>query len=368
MIELMEQLELCNECEACQQVCPTYTTSQNIDFSPIGRIRAARKILSGEEVTAQTIESIYTCLECYLCTNICPYKIDVSEIVHQSRVELVKRKLAPPEEHSKVLEGIQRLGNSAGGDPSKNLDWLPEEFSRHESNTLLYAGCLASYLVKDAAASSYLVLKKLGVDFMVLPDEGCCGIYFRDVGRLDLAQEKFAENTARFKKLGINKIITVCAGCYLCFKHFYPELLGNTDFEVVHIVQLLPSVLKEAGIKVKPKGIEVTYQDPCHLGRREGIYGIYDEPREALELCGVKIIELAENRENAPCCGGGAGVRSVNRGLCLNITSTTLNQAMANTILTSCSFCQFNFNYAARKTASDKKIAYFTEVILQALS
>lgn len=365
MKELMEQIALCNECEACQQVCPTYRVNQDVVFSPIGRIRAAGTIFSDGEVTPQMMESVYTCLECSLCTDSCPYEIDVSEIVHQSRVKLAKRELGPPEAHSKVLAGIQKVGNSVNGDPAKNLDWLPEEPSGHESSTLFYAGCLASYLVKDAAASAYLVLRKLGVDFMVLPNEGCCGIYFKDVGRLDLAREKFAENSDRFKKLGINRIITVCAGCYQCFKRFYPELLGKSDFDVVHVAELLPSRLKEAGIKVVPKGLEVTYQDSCRMGRSEGIY---QEPREALELCGVKVIELAQNRGNAPCCGGGAGVRTVNRELCLNIASQTLNQAPAGTILTACSFCQFNFNYAVHKTASDKKIAYFTEVILQALS
>jgi len=365
MSALMEQIALCNECEACQQVCPTYLVNQDITFSPIGRIRAAKTILSGEEVTPQMMESIYTCLECSLCTASCPYEIDVSEIVHQSRVELAEKKLGPPEVHNKVLAGLQTLGNSVNGDPAKNLDWLPEEPSGHESSTLLYAGCLASYLVKDAAASAYLVLKKLGVDFMVLPDEGCCGIYYTDVGLLDLAREKFTENTDRFKKLGIDRIITVCAGCYHCLKRLYPELLGKKDFEVVHIAELLPSKLKEAGIKPAPKGIEVTYQDPCRLGRGEGLY---DEPREALKLCGVKVIEPPQTREDAACCGGGAGVRTVNRDLCLNIAGGILKDAPASTVVTSCSFCNFNFSYTARKTASDKKIAYFTEVILQALS
>ena len=83
MTELIDQPALCDECEACQEVCPTYRANQNIDFSPIGRIRAARKIFPGEKVTPQMIESIYTCLECSLCTNICPYDIDVSEIVRK---------------------------------------------------------------------------------------------------------------------------------------------------------------------------------------------------------------------------------------------------------------------------------------------
>jgi len=277
----------------------------------------------------------------------------------------VIRGLGPLKEHNSVVEGIQRLGNSVNGDPAKRLDWLPEEFPNRESSTLFFAGCLASYLVKDAAASSYLLLKKLGVDFMILRDEGCCGLYYLWVGDMNLTREKFEQNAERFKQLGIKRLIVDCAGCYDCFARFYPQVLGGKDFEVVHIAQLLPSLLKEKGIKVENKVTEVTYHDPCGLGRLEGVY---DEPRQALELCGIKVNELAENRENAPCCGGGAAVRAAFRDMCLKIAGGILDQAPASPIVTPCSFCQFNLGYAARKTASDKKIAYLTEVILNAIS
>ena len=53
MTELTESLELCNECGAYLQVCLTYKVTQNEDFSPIGRIKAARKIFQGAEATPQ---------------------------------------------------------------------------------------------------------------------------------------------------------------------------------------------------------------------------------------------------------------------------------------------------------------------------
>jgi len=365
MTGLMKSLELCDECGLCLEGCPTYKATQNDQFSPIGRIKAARKLFQSEEVTPQMIESIYNCPECHLCSSVCPYDIDVPEMVTQSRIELVRRGLGPLERQNIIIEGIQRLGNAVNGDPARRLDWLHEEFPTHESSTLFFIGCLASYLVKAVATSSYLLLKKLGVDFMILADEGCCGIYYHEVGKLDRTREKFEENTDRFKKLGIKRVIVACSGCYHCFKRLYPQLLGGIDFEVVHIIQLLPSLLKERGIKMEPKGTEVTYHDPCRLGRLEGFY---DEPRQALELCGVKVNEIPENRENALCCGAGAAVRSVYRDLSLKIATNLLDQAPVSPIVTPCPFCQFNLSYTIHKTGGNQKIAYITETILKALT
>lgn len=365
MTGITEILEQCSECGVCLDVCPTYIITQNEVLSPVGRIKAARTIFGGEEVSPETAESIYSCPQCHLCHDACPYDINVPEIVSQSRIELAKKGAGPLEGHNKVIDGLRKLGNAANGDPSRRLDWLSEEPPTVESSTLFFAGCLASYLVKDAAASSYQLLKKLGVDFMLLPDEGCCGIYYFEAGRLDLAREKFEENAGKFKKLGIKRIITVCAGCYHCFKYFYPRLLGEVDFEVVHIIQLLPSLLKEKGIKIENSGLEVTYHDPCRLGRVEGFY---NEPREALEICGVKVNELPQNRENAPCCGAGGAVRSVYRDLSFKLASKILGQAPVSPIVTPCAFCNFNLSYTARKTGSGKEIAYISEPILEALS
>jgi len=64
--------------------------------------------------------------------------------------------------------------------------------------------------------------------------------------------------------------------------------------------------------KIKYKGLDedreiVAYHDPCHLGRYSEIY---EEPREVIKLLGGKILEAKFNRDNAYCCGGGAGVRA----------------------------------------------------------
>ncbi len=198
---------------------------------------------------------------------------------------------------------------------------------------------------------------------MMLEDEGCCGDYLYNIGRIDLAREKFEENRGKFRRLGIKKVIVLCAGCYHTFNTWYPELLGGKDFEVIHISQLLPDLLRERKEALEQVERGMVYQDACGLGRLEGIY---DEPREALQLCGVKLAEVGKNKEQADCCA--AKNISNFRDLSIKIASSFLDKVETPNIVTSCPFCLFGLNYACRKTGKDKRLLYLSEVVLDSLS
>jgi len=360
--EVLAQIDSCTECDACLDVCQTYEVTQNEAFSPLGRLKTAKDIFQGNETNSEAIDGIYNCLKCARCHVVCPEYIDIVGVVREAQIELIGQEIGPLERENQIIEGIQKLGNSVNGDPAKRWDWLRGEFPERESDTLLYMGCVACFLAPQAAISSYLLLKKLGVDFMMLKDEGCCGYRFFHIGKLGLAKEHFQKTAEKFKRAGIKRIITVCAGCYHNFKYWYREMLGHEDFEVIHISQLLPNLLRERKEALKRDGREMTYHDPCGLGR---MGGIYDEPREALRLCGVNLSEMRQNRELGYCC---AALNIANfRDIAVKIVGELLDEVNTPTLVTSCSFCTFALNYGARKTGRDKTLLYLSEVILDSL-
>ena len=361
---VVKQSELCTECEACMEVCPTYEVTGEDLFSPMHRLKTADRILCGEKPDNRMVESMYNCPKCMLCEFVCPEEIKITSVVHETRQELVRLGYGPLPRHEQIIEQILSIGNSVNGDPAKRLDWLPEEFPRHESETLLYLGCLPSYLVKDAASATYLVLKKLGVDFMILEDEGCCGTYIYEAGKRDKAKELFQENAERFRSLGITKIIVPCNGCLKCFKYFYPEVLGSVDFTVHHVEEIIYDELKRDPMRLRKISRQITYQDSCRMARGEGIT---EEPRELLEWCGAEILEPQENRSDAPCCGAGAGIRSVFRDLSTDIAKKFLEKAPSESVVSACPFCTFNLGYTSKKRQIDKKLTYFTSMILESL-
>jgi len=346
------------------EVCPTYQITAEKLFSPMHRLQTVHEVLENGTVSEQMIESLYNCPKCMACETVCPEEIEITQVVDAGRRMLVKRELGPLERGKKIIEGILKQGNAVNGDPSKRLAWLPEAFPRKESETLLFLGCLPSYLVKDAASASYLVLKRLGIDFMILEDEGCCGTYIYEAGDSDLAREYFQRNVDRFTSLGVKKLIVPCNGCLKCFKYFYPEILGEFPFQISHMVEVIYNTVKQDPSVLDKVKRALCYQDPCRLARGEEMT---EEPRELLTWCGAEVKDMKLHREQAICCGAGGGIRSLYRDLSTEMASRLFEQAPGETLVSPCPFCTFQLRSTAQSKKINKEVIYFAKIVLDSL-
>ncbi|MHA1606191.1 MAG: (Fe-S)-binding protein [Candidatus Freyarchaeota archaeon] len=237
------------------------------------------------------------------------------------------------------------------------------------ADILYWAGCMASYRVKESAKATVRVLRALGVEFTMLgEEEGCCGSVLLRTGQREAAKKIARENVRRISRRNVEVVVTSCAGCFRTFRE-YPEIIGNIPFETLHISQLIEDVLSECGVELGGEvRLKVTYHDPCHLGRH---LGIYEAPRRVIKaIPGVTLVEMAKSRDEAYCCGAGGGVRSALTDLSLAIAAERLKQAISvgvDVLVTACPFCVKNLRDAADRYGLDVRVLDLPELVWEAL-
>ena len=106
---IYDSVSFCNRCGSCAQVCPTFRLSGRETDSPRGRNQAARLILEGRlKVTdAGLTDSLFSCILCGRCTQICAGKIPTAQHVLEMQRTLKKRKLPFLLQHILTLRGKQ---------------------------------------------------------------------------------------------------------------------------------------------------------------------------------------------------------------------------------------------------------------------
>jgi Fe-S oxidoreductase len=260
-------------------------------------------------------DTVWMCVSCYACAQICPSKIPITAgLMTRTKEELLLAGNVPTELQS-ALENSQRYGNPLGESPRKRADWAigiqpPVTIlgrDRRPVDVLWFVGDYPSYhpRVQLVAKSLAKVLNTLGINFGILgPEENTDGDTQRLAGERGLFEMLAEKNGKIFSKYQFEKIITSDPHAYNALKNEYPAL--GVSYPVQHYTQFLAERIDQLKPLLKQEiPAAVTYHDPCYLGR---VNGVFDEPRMLLEsIPGVKLMEMSHNHANSLCCGGGGG-------------------------------------------------------------
>ncbi|MFP4112610.1 MAG: (Fe-S)-binding protein [Candidatus Woesearchaeota archaeon] len=216
-------------------------------------------------------------------------------------------------------------------------------------NTLYYPGCLTKFASPNIEDNYIRILNNISLDFIHVPEFYCCGKPVSNAGYKEDWQNLKDKNAELFKKYGIKKIITNCPSCF----HEFGKYEGIT---AIHATQAIAKKLNK--IKGNFQKGDITYKEPCHLGRKSGIY---DPPREILRHLGFNIVELDNTREHSLCCGAGGGLKTNNPELSNKIAEKWFKTIKTKKVVTSCPLCYMQLKENA---PSGIKVYELSEVIL----
>lgn len=308
-VEEGKRIQTCLQCGTCSGVCPF---GYLMTFPPHRMIAALRANMY-DKIPAS--DSVWMCVSCYACTQVCPAKIPITQgLMTKTKEETLLAGNIPTELQS-ALENSQRYGNPLGESPRKRADWasgLEPQITlmakeKRPVDVLWFVGDYPSYhpRVQIATKSLAKILNALGLDYGILgPEENSDGDSQRLAGERGLFEILAEKNGKAFRKYQFKEILTTDPHAYNALKNEYPAL--GISYPVHHYTQFLVEKLDQLKPLLKQEvNLKVTYHDPCYLGR---VNGIYDEPRALLEaIPGIELVEMSHNHSYSLCCGGGGG-------------------------------------------------------------
>ncbi|OBJ34575.1 (Fe-S)-binding protein [Mycolicibacter heraklionensis] len=302
---------------------------------------------------------LWSCTNCGACVEQCPVDIEhIDHIVDMRRYQvLVESEF--PSELGVLFKNLENKGNPWGQNAKERTSWIDElnfdipvygqdvdSFDGFEY--LFWVGCAGAYedRAKKTTKATAELLAAAGVKFLVLgTGETCTGDPARRAGNEFLFQQLASQNVEMLNEVfdGLDKpdrkIIASCPHCFNTISREYPQL--GSEYTVLHHTQVLNRLVRDKRlIPVAPVSREVTYHDPCFLGRHNKVY---EPPRELVEASGANLVEMPRNRDRSFCCGAGGARMWMEEHIGKRVNHDRVDEALATgatTIATGCPFCR----------------------------
>jgi glycolate oxidase iron-sulfur subunit len=412
---ITEELRKCMKCGNCMAVCPIYKETHREVAVARGKISLMESLLSGEiEMTEGMTERFSLCTTCMACINNCPCGVRFDRIILAARAEAVRekglhsvKKIAftalkmqrlfdlgmkmgsifqgaalrnIPNKHSKMA----RLRIDIGIGTEKVFPMLSKKTLRSELPEVItvknpkmrvgfFTGCMINYFYTDIGRAVVEVLTENDIEVVIPKFQACCGIPASVNGDVGSARTLAKRNLRAFERMGADALVVACSSGGTAWKHVFGELLEN-DPELKPLADKWAKKSYDISeflihqVPFKKEGLgrvarKVTYHDPCHLNRGQGIN---KEPREILKS--IPGVELIEMKEAGRCCGMAGSFSLVHPALSGKISNRkTLDiiQTKTDTVATGCPACRLQLQSGVENAGLEEEVMHSIQILAE---
>ncbi|GAB7388862.1 (Fe-S)-binding protein [Bacillaceae bacterium] len=380
-----DELVNCMRCGFCLPACPTYRETGLEAASPRGRIALLKASVDGLiEPDQSVVDQLNLCLGCRACEPACPSGVKYGHLLEEARDAIADhaghsrwvkflRKLAfkhffPKQKNiyrvGKLLAFYQRSGLQSLVRKLGLLSLLPRHLREMErvlprangnglikelgtskvsplqtslgsgtaapekggktaaataelaaSRTVrvgMFRGCIMDILFLETNKNTVKLLAAAGCEVVIPETQNCCGALHAHSGERKTARELAQRNIRAFREAGVDYIVSNAGGCGAMLKEYDHLLHADPEWRddakwFAERVRDVSEILVQAGkpLRFHPLPKRVTYQDSCHL---RNVMRVFREPRQLLSrIPGVEYVELFE----ADRCCGSAGIYNI---------------------------------------------------------
>jgi glycolate oxidase iron-sulfur subunit len=377
-----------------------------------------RGLLSGElECTKEYAERLNKCTLCMACTEKCPAKTNIPNVIVAARADLALMKGAGFPYNiifgwilpRRILFGnIVRFASwfqwlflpktegtirhlsmflSAFGE-KRNIPEISSKFLRQRVPVVnspdggvpaklrvgYFSGCMTDFVFSDRGEKLIRFLNRNGVEVILPREQGCCGApAFLGGGDFRIGRKLADANVKAFE--GFDYVICDCATCGSAIRE-YPKFLADTPErkaayealanKIKDITEFCVDILKlpadryQISPDVKEK--TVTWHDPCHLNR---YMNVNIQPRKILQF--LPEIKYVEMKDAGTCCGMAGTFSAKFYELSKQIgdkKAKNIEESGADIVVTDCPGCQIQLTDAVIRNGIPVKVMHITELFM----
>jgi glycolate oxidase iron-sulfur subunit len=408
--ERYDDIAGCNGCGFCQTACPIFRSTGYEGGVARGRLALLRAVIEGRlEWSRELEEPLYSCLLCGACTSNCFGAIPTAELVTAARAEYLEKvgrksihrllfdTLLPYPRRLHLAARAVALGKNSGASELARALGLLRIFGRDLSQAeaivdrlparpfrarfkpgvydgqgrgrpvAYFVGCGVDVVSHAVGEATLGLLRRFSRSVRVL-ENNCCGLPAWSYGDLDAARMLAGKNLPLIEAAGADLVVTDCSSCTGFIKK-YPSLFPETDPRhriAESIAAAARDVSEWLAAEVAPfsralEGRRVTFHDPCHAVRGQGLV---QEPRELLRrMPGAEFVELPEADW---CCGGAGSYALSHYDLAMQVLDRkmgNLEKTGADLLVTTCPACILQLSHGVRRRGLKVEVRHLTEVV-----
>jgi len=408
----------CVKCGKCIPVCTIHNVNADEVTSPRGFIDLLGAYKRGNLELDKTAKDIFeSCFLCTACVEVCPKSLPTDMVIEQVRSDIAKKYgIAWYKKafflllrHRWLNDIAFKLGwvfQTCGFKIRADIDSMTSRFeipmlkadrllpslkktsflNAHPENinnggkrkVAIFIGCLGNYNYRNIGDSLLEILEHLEIDAFLAKSQKCCSAPAYFTGDFDTVDHNAKFNIEYFEKFAddVEAIIVPEATCSAMLKidyeHYFhdqpewQERARNVMKKVYMATEWLQNHTELESILAKKKQNTkiVTYHDPCHAKKMQGIH---EEPRSLIRQ-NYKIVEMSD--PNA-CCGfGGVTMQSEKYHFAKAVgapKAAMIKETKADVVSAECSACRMqinaSMNYAEVETVFKNPIELIADAL-----
>lgn len=422
MMNFSKMSDACVKCGKCIPVCTIHQINRDEITSPRGFLDLLAAYKERKlELNQQAKKVFESCFLCTNCVEVCPSKLRVDNAIEEVRYDIAKKfGIAWYKKliffflrRRKILDIVAKFGyvfqNCAFKIQKQNqnlgmkarfsmpfikkgrlltsfnkksfLNSNPAFIDNGGEKTLgFFVGCLANYFYTDTANSVLKIAKELKINVDLMKEQVCCGAPQFFTGDFKSVEVLAKKNIKYFEKKleKLDAIIVPEATCSAMLKldleHFF-NMQNELEWakrakELSYKIYMASEYfykfteLKELLQNKDKFNANITYHDPCHARKMQGVF---KEPRELLKV-NYRFVEMSDS--NA-CCGfGGVSMQTDYYDKALSVglkKAQMIDESKACIVSAECSACRMQISNALEQNLSKAVFLSPLELIAKAL-